>query len=114
MSSDTAADQASLPAEPIYQLVRVKPHEDPGQCEPLGVKDSLIQMSKHREHRRASRVLVRVVPVTNVTIEKSETDYCDAVTGDHLQHDSALRRTVLTPIVNDFHFVYRKHSFFFG
>jgi len=103
-----STDRDQVLSELMFQIVRVKSYEDPRQLEALGTKDFLLQMSKHLEHRRPSHVLVRVVPASNVRVEKSEADYCDSI-NVNTQPDSAIRRTVLTPIVNDFDFVFCKH-----
>lgn len=79
------------------QLVKIT--RDPNDRR-QSIKDSLMQESQHRE-RRPSRVLVRLVPASNVTIHRNEADYCDS-TNINLEYESAVRRTILTPIITDF------------
>lgn len=101
------------------RLVKVNGLRDPRQEDTLSVKDTLAQASRHRE-RRPSHVLVRVVPLSNVVIHRNEADYCDA-TNIEADEASFIKRTVLTPLVDDcylfckfaFYFLRRKLIFFY-
>ena len=94
------------------KLVKVVPHVDPGKKEFLentsrrtSIKDALLQKSNHREkQRRSSHVLVRVIPASNISIYKSESDYNDSSydINDKLQKNQIIKRTILTTIINDY------------
>jgi hypothetical protein len=94
------------------KLVKVVPHVDPGKTEFLentsrrtSIKDALLQKSNHREkQRRSSHVLVRVIPASNISIYKNESDYNDSSydINNKLQTNQIIKRTILTPIINDY------------